>query len=263
MPSAKEHKEYLELHKSHHKGGGGCIIYCTADYDENNTHSHRWQASKRAVGEPYSTYKPQEVNTWSLKKLQKYEKQGGLATAITQKKGKDVASIKPFSTDWHPFHNQAHHIIPSAQIEKCIFKVSEIAKPKQPEMQNLAVGSLLKEPYNNNDMPNMIILPCQLQVSQDTGLPIHMGDHPNYSDMVYAKIIRKFNKAYSKTAEAIKDKVHTEDEKVPPLKPDLVPISQGIYKAIIKLAKAKAVAGKKLNEITDQIKANYRPAVCR
>lgn len=261
----KKHEEFVKNHEEHGKKGAGCIVYCAPEYDEGNPHSHRYNAAERARGEgpPYSNYSndPFEVGTWSLDKLQEFGRQGGLATAIDQSGGNPKAGVKPYSVMFHPFKHQAHHIIPSENFEDALGTLIASDHPRAPEVQMYVVGAILKEPYNNNDKPNMIILPSTLEDSQATGLPKHLGSHPEYSDMVYAKVIRKFNKAYKGVANAIKNMVHLEDTDVPPIKPDMVSISNGVYNAVLAAARAGRTAGQTLNAVTDVLRKAYKPGI--
>ncbi|MEX1363185.1 MAG: AHH domain-containing protein [Nannocystaceae bacterium] len=262
----EKHKNFVKQHEEHDKDGAGCIVYCTSDYDEGNPHSHRYNAAEQARGEgrvPYSSYchSPFEVGTWSLSKLNQFKNQGGLASAITYSGTQPVASVKPYAVEFHPFPHQGHHIIPSENLEIALTKVMKVAGSRAAEVQNFVVGAILKEPYNNNDKPNMIVLPTQLQDSQVLGLPKHLGSHPNYSKMVYGKVVRKFNKAYKGVAKAIKNMEHVEDQDVPPIKPDMLSISVGMYEAVITTAVAKRSAGRTLNEVSDVLKKCYKPAV--
>ena len=56
-------------------------------------------------------------------------------------------------------------------LEGAIDQVVSMAKKNQDNMRNLVVGGLLSEPYNNNDKPNMIVLPTRRADARKLGLP--------------------------------------------------------------------------------------------
>lgn len=255
------HVKFVKAHEAHSRSSG-CIIYCMSQYVEGHPHSHRWHAANQARGEsrvPYNDYKlweSQEVNNWSEDQLKALDKEGGLDGPITQAGGKHLGKVKPFYREFHPFNHNGHHIIPSSNIEECIDKAVAKAAPNEGRMKDLVVGGLLTEPYNNNDQPNMIVLPTRLRDSQILGLPIHtdgQADHPDYRTTAGKQIKGKFQSAYRSLAAAVAAEVHPKDQKVPTLGPALVAISRQNYEAMIAMAMSRASAGKSLDTVRRQV----------
>ncbi|HWB81320.1 MAG TPA: hypothetical protein VG755_40435 [Nannocystaceae bacterium] len=261
---SKKHREFVKTHKAHNKKGGGCIVYCTSKYDPGDPHSHRYHAAEQARGEnrvPYNDYemvKPTRLYR-SMKYLKELKKAGGVVGAVgsTSRKKVGVANVKPFYTSAHPFKHNAHHIIPSSNLEQSIDKVCENAKPNQERMRNIVIGGLLGEPYNNNDRPNMIVLPLLLEDSEVLGLPIHtdgQADHPDYRRSVETQLKARFQSGYTSLASQVAALKHDDDDPdPPPMKPTLEPLSKATYEAIIGMAVSKRAAKKSLDMIRAQL----------
>lgn len=269
---SKAHVDFVKAHTAHNAPGSGCIIYCTGKYEPGNAHSHRWHAANQARGEsrvPYNNYKlweSQEVDNWSEQQLKTLAGEGGLDGPITKAGAKSIGKVQPFYRSFHPFNHDAHHIIPSSNIEECILKAVAKAAPNEGRMYDLVVGGLLSEPYNNNDQPNMIVLPTKLRDSQILGLPIHTDgqpDHKPYRRTVERQIKGKFKSAYRSLAAAVAAEKHPKDQKVPTLGPTLVAISRQNYEAIIAVAMSRASAGKTLDAVRRQVVRMAAPRMGR
>lgn len=250
------HQAYVKAHEAHTKSSG-CIIYCTSKYEEGNPHSHRWNAANQARAEgrvPYNDYKmweSQEVDNWSLTQLESLGKEGGLDGAISSAAGKHVGKVKPFYRSFHPFNHNAHHIIPSSNLEQCINAAVAKAAPNEGRMRDLVVGGMLTEPYNNNDQANMIVLPTKRRDSLRLGLPIHTdgtADHPDYRRTMAKQLKGKMRALYRSLASAVAAEDHPKDQTVPAARPVLVPISKQTYEAIIAMAVSKRTAGNTLDQ---------------
>lgn len=259
----KAHVDFVKAHAAHNAPGSGCIIYCTGRYEPGNAHSHRWHAGNQARGEsrvPYNTYNL--VNPVPIfrptARLQALQAQGALAAPITPTTTPNIStsSVRPFFTQEEPFPHNAHHIIPSSNLEECIDKAVAKAAPNEGRMKDLVIGGLLSEPYNNNDQPNMIVLPTRLQDSQALGLPLHTDgqpDHPDYRSTAAKQLKGKFQSAYRSLAAAVAAEVHPKDQNVPTMGPTLVAISRQNYEAIIALAMTRASAGQTLDQVRRQV----------
>jgi len=203
----------------------GCMIRCITRYKEGNTHSHRWNAAERARTEtriPYTTYKNTRGTNWwgRIMKLA-------------------IGDIKPFHRDFHPFPHNAHHIIPMAKFHEDIDAVTGMAAPNQTPMYNFVVRRILTEPYNINNLPNMIILPTQKPAAKTLGLPTHTGGHKDYSDMIAILTRNIIIDAYTEVAQEFAAKIDCEDVEDRPevmVKKSLDAISNKVYEAFIELS---------------------------
>ena len=258
----KEHRAFVVAHEAHNPPGGGCIIYCTGKYEIGNPHSHRWNAGKQAKAEkrvPYNDYnqwKSQKINLegWQPKHVARLAAEGGFSGTPTATTG----NIKPFYRSFYPFNHNAHHIIPTSNLEGAIDQVVSMAKKNQDNMRNLVVGGLLSEPYNNNDKPNMIVLPTRRADARKLGLPIHTDgscDHPKYRDMMSAQLMAEFPPKYSGMAGEVSSAKHDAKIKAPALKSTLVGISTSMYDAIISLAMARKNLGESLDAVESELNA--------
>lgn len=257
----KEHRAFVAKHKAHNPPGSGCIIYCSGKYEIGNPHSHRWNAGKQAKGEkrvPYNNYdlwasRKVNIDGWKPSSLSKLVAEGGVVGTPTA----TTARVKPFYRAFHPFNHNAHHIIPTSNLEKVINMVVKQAKPNGGRMRDLVVGGLLEEKYNNNDKPNMIVLPTRRADARVLGLPLHTDgscDHPVYRDMMAVQLEAKFPPKYASLASAVAAEKHPdEDKKAPALKGTLVPISEAMYEAIISIAVGRANLGESLDSVSDQL----------
>lgn len=258
----EQHIEGLDAYKKHNAHGTGCVMRCTSAYQPGKAHSHRWNAAERARGEsdiPYNDIKmwekSQEVDNWTLKKLQNLQKEGGLAGAITKKGSKHLGNVKPFYRSFHPFNHNAHHIIPIGIMLKAIINTSKSAKPNVTRMENLILGGLIDEPYNINDQPNMIVLPTQLKPAEILHLPIHLDnkrwDHPAYSRKIKTHVEAKFKSEFASLCGQVAAEKHDDkkDHTTPAMESSLETISNSMYKAIIGLAKAGTRVGENLDAV--------------
>ncbi|MCH9684677.1 MAG: AHH domain-containing protein [Deltaproteobacteria bacterium] len=228
-------------------------------YVEGDTCSHRWQASKRAIRDfssgaiPYKSATAIARMRWGvahLAKIATYVRQGKTAGVKRKYGGQQSFSLKPFSTFWWPWENNAHHIIPRSTLASVLDDISGAASPNEPTMFEVMVEGLLKEPYNLNDEPNMIMLPVRNDDAIDMGLPRHLEgsgvgtrDHPVYSDAVWAQTQGKLEPKYQALASAIANNKHQEDEDPPAVRSVLEGISNATYNAILAQAKLEYAAG--------------------
>lgn len=266
----EQHIEGLEAYKKHNAHDTGCIMRCTDPYQEGKAHSHRWNAAERARAEtdiPYNDIemweKVQEVNTWSLEKLNILKGEGGLAGPITGPDSKPIGKVKPFYRSFHPFAHNAHHIIPVSILLKSIINTAKSAKPNFTRMENLIVGGLIDERYNINDQPNMIVLPTQLKPAEILHLPIHLEEkkwnHPAYSRKVKAPVEAKFKEKFQSLASQVAAESHdeTKEHTTPPMATSLEGISNAMYKAIISLAKAGSRVGEHLDAVSHSLACRF------
>lgn len=255
----KAHRAFVAAHEEHKSPSSGCIIYCTGKYEIGNAHSHRWNAGKQAKAEkrvPYNDYdlwKSRKISLsgWSAKSVAKLQAEGGFVGTPGA-----TGNVKPFYRSFHPFNHNAHHILPSSSIEQCIEQVVKMAAPNEGNMRSLVVGGMLSEPYNNNDKPNMIVLPTRRPDARVLGLPIHTDgscDHPDYRDMVDAQLKAEFPPKYTGMASEVAAAKHDAKVKAPAVKGTLVPISTSIYEALISLAVARAKLGESLDSVSDDL----------
>jgi len=258
----KEHRAFVANHKDHKPPGGGCIIYCSGKYEIGNPHSHRWNAGKQAKAEkrvPYNDYdlwasRKINIDGWKPSSVKRLSGEGGFVGTPTATTGK----VKPFYRSFHPFNHNAHHILPTSSIEKCINLVVARAAKNQGNMQNLVVGGILTEPYNNNDKPNMIVLPTRRSDARRLGLPLHTDgscDHPQYRDMIDAQLQAAFPPKYDSMANEVAAAVHNANISAPAIKGMLVPLSEAMYEAIIATAVARQHLGESLDSIKDELNA--------
>lgn len=265
MAAAKDHKTFVKAHKAHDKKANACLVYCTSKYEPGELHSHRWHAAERARAEtrvPYTKYELfQRQQIWRAPKALGYltELAGrNVADSVSQVGNKVTANVDPFSVDDKPFKHNAHHIIPSGSLEEAIGRVVAKAAPNEGKMQELIVGGLLEEPYNNNDKPNMIVLPMLFPDSDKLGLPTHLEkgagkNHPDYSRGVLTNLNLRFGRAYTSLATDVAAQKHVGKTDMPAMRASLVSLSNSVYEAIIALAVANKAKRKSLDALVGAI----------
>ncbi len=223
------------------KHPGGCLTRHQR-YKEGNPCSHRWQAAERARAEKKIYPQNDAIKHWKdADKVKEYQQAGKLSSVGPMLDGKQCIAIKPFATCWWPWKNEAHHIVPRAVLADAIETVSSMAGSRRISMRNMVVVSLLTEKYNLNGKLNMIMLPMKVKTSEETGLPIHFGGHPLYSDALERIVNAKFLAAYRGPAEAVKTSKHRKKEKMPEVRDFLEKTATTVYKSI--LAQAETSRG--------------------
>ncbi|MCX4242251.1 hypothetical protein [Paraliomyxa miuraensis] len=236
----------------------GCVTRHIATYIEGNTCSHRWQAAKKARAETRINYvRPNEMAQlrWNatqdnLAKIARYKSEGKTGGVKRTYGGKQSFTLKPFSTMWWPWPNNAHHIIPRSTLAGTLEQIAKAAEPNENRMFEVMVQGLLGEEYNLNDEPNMIMLPLQDPDAVAMALPRHLDgsgagamNHPDYSLAVEGEVKTKLEPKYQSLASAIKANKHQGDDKAPACRKTLEGISNRTYDAIISKAAAAHAAG--------------------
>lgn len=264
MGNDSEHcdfKEYKKLHKRFDKkfDGGACLDgRCYPPYGEN-TCSYRWQALEKAR-ENKELYKI-NTNKASDSKFQIGKKATrtmidevlnekgiwrkipifGLILDVTERpnapekdvaksgthKGKEVKrkdyTFMNFTNGAVPYGNQVHHIVACAELRDGIMKYPNIA--------NVISIGLLEVKYNINYKDNAIILPSGKRFARMTGLPSHMGSHPEYSKKIEGEI-EDVLAGYESLDSQYNDPTHKKPDPLQ-VKQDLLEISNDWYQKII------------------------------
>ena len=123
-------------------------------------------------------------------------------------------------------------------------------------MRNLVIGGLLREPYNNNDKPNMIILPMEEADSDALRLPKHLEeegkkDHPDYWRGVVTSSTSVRAGVLVLAADVAAQK-HPSETDMPAMKGSLVALSDSVYEAIITMAVAARPSRKTLDQLVSK-----------
>jgi len=261
---ADEHIEEIDAYAFHKKSRkkSGCLTRCIQRYQEDDSHSHRWNAARRAWKDRDVYYwdgRDPEGRTWMYRPQATLIRLG--ATNITHSRGRSFGGgVRDFATKSDPFPNNAHHIIPLANLHSCIDEAAAMAKPNQSRMYNIIVGGLLIELYNINDEPNMIILPTEEPAAAFLGLPTHIGGHSKYRDMVTLLVDQSIIDAYQALADEVADKAHGKIlEERPRLRETFEGISNGLYDAIVALSKVLRNQDQALtlDEASDRLRTFY------
>lgn len=135
-----------------------------------------------------------------------------------------------FLTGKSPWPNNAHHLVPVAQIRGAITN----AVSKKSELVDHVIGKLITAPYNVNFWKNMISLPCQLTQARTLGLPIHSGGHYHYNIRVRDRLDKIFKEACEAIAKGNedKDKEHKDKEDPKDIAAAVERLQQDLYDAI-------------------------------
>lgn len=181
---------YEDLHLSVGSfDGGQCVGPHGRYYVQRDSCSYRWQAHHRATG-PDSSHYPKS-NKVGIRHRSRAE-----ARILWNNKALDQdpdlsqdnpkVGAKAFRTAFAPWNNNAHHLLPDAQLRGGIFGVAEGVA----EAEALIIKGLLTGKYNVNHWKNMMILPQSEKVGCALSLPTHpQGDsHPTYSAKVRAAV---------------------------------------------------------------------------
>jgi hypothetical protein len=135
-------KKYKGLHHcDSDREKGKCLGGHHWPYGRNRSCSYRWQAVFRAEEQDAAVY-------------QSAVKQGS----------------KPFRTATRPWPNEAHHLIPKAELVNVI---CTIAKGADGNVDLRIIQHLLDNEYNINHYCNMMVLPQQARLASRLGLPTH------------------------------------------------------------------------------------------
>ncbi len=139
----------------------------------------------------------------------------------------------PFRTAFAPWPNNAHHLIPDAQLMNGIFDLAA----DLPTIQETIVQGLLKSPYNLHHWKNMMILPLDPKHGCALGLPTHpQGDtHPAYNIEVRTGVDEALS-PYKAVIKQVADK-ENEHEVVDPVdvKEALEALSDALHTSLIAL----------------------------
>lgn len=168
--------------------GGKCVGAHQYYYKQSDSCSYRWQAHHRATGADSGLY-----GNWN--QLGFRNRAASEATTLFRNQALNappavvpsdpsratVAGL-PFRTGFAPWCNNAHHLLPDAQLRDGIFGVAG----DNPDAQDLIMKGLLENDLNINHWRNMMILPQMLSDGCALSLPTHpQGDsHPVYSAKV-------------------------------------------------------------------------------
>lgn len=168
--------------------GGKCVGAHQYYYKEGDSCSYRWQAYHRATGADsahYGNWQQIAFRNRATKEAQALHRNQALNAMFTVDPNNPtratVAGL-PFRTGFAPWNNNAHHLLPDAQLRDGIFGIAG----ELPEAQDLIMKGLLDNEMNINHWRNMMILPQDLSVGCALSLPTHpKGDsHPAYSAKV-------------------------------------------------------------------------------
>ena len=206
-----KYEPYENLHKPVGRfDGGACLYEHEYYYQQRNSCSYRWQAHHRATGSDRALYGTlgQGISAPSPGEAATLLRNRALATApgpvTTSAAGKKYRLVtgQPFRTAFSPWPNNAHHLIPDAQLMNGIFSLAA----DLPTVEDLIVQGLLVNQYNLHHWKNMMILPQRKQEGCDLGLPTHpRGDsHPAYSAKVRDGVDLAL-KPYKKVVEQVAD----------------------------------------------------------
>jgi A nuclease family of the HNH/ENDO VII superfamily with conserved AHH len=193
---ATDHSEFEPYENLHNTvgtfEGGSCVWVCKGSwyYKQRSSCSYRWQAHHRATTSDRALYgtlgqgvrrrSPGEAAT--LLRNRALAMSPGPVTNDAAGEPYQLVTGQAFRTAFAPWPNNAHHLIPDAQLRDGIFTMAADI----PTVKDLIVQGLLKNKYNFHHWKNMMILPQENAVGCALGLPTHpQGDsHPAYSAKV-------------------------------------------------------------------------------
>jgi hypothetical protein len=206
---------------------GACLIRHQYTYTVNDSCCYRWQGIKKAEAQPgrsaYDAHRT--VNCRIGKQL--------------------VKGVDNFTTGWAPYGNQVHHVLNSSSLRKGIEDVAAVWG----HIRRTIVNGLLNEKYNLNHFDNNMICPTADRNSIQTGLPKHLGSHPNYSAKILTAV-KKALKPYKAIANQMKNKKDHDKPEPEKLKDALLNISDTMYGNILGMAAANRQA-KKATSVDD------------
>lgn len=224
--------EDLGLDKAAHKPG--CVTRHVSSYIEDNTCSHRWQAASRAPASWSQGYAdPMPEPSLLAATLTLYERHGKLTPS---------GAYKPFATQFHPWRNNAHHIIPRSTLARALEEIAKAAAPEHAAMFDAMIVFLLEEEYNLNDQTNMLMLPLDHRDAERLGLPEHLEgsawNHPAYNKAVKSQVKLKLDPVYDALAGDMRLKKHETKWTRPAARRILESISNATYDAILARTRA-------------------------
>jgi hypothetical protein len=195
--------------------GGKCVGAHEYYYKQRDSCSYRWQAHHRATGADkahYGSWNQIAFSNSAAGTAKKHFANRALNAPPTFKKKRATIAGLPFRTAFAPWNNNAHHLLPDAELRDSIFGVAG----DSPDAQDLIIKGLLDNEYNINHWRNMMILPQDQDVGCDLSLPIHpWGDsHPSYSAALKAKVDAVL-KVYKPIVQKMKDGTFEKDHEVP------------------------------------------------
>jgi len=173
--------------------GGKCVGAHQYYYKESDSCSYRWQAHFRATGADTGLYGNWQqglgFRNRAAKEASTLFRNRALnapPTPAPNNPKRSIAAGLPFRTGFSPWPNNAHHLVPDAQLRDGIFGVAG----ENPDAQNLIIKGLLDHEMNINHWRNMMILPQQYPDGCALSLPTHpQGDsHPAYSAKVKSAV---------------------------------------------------------------------------
>jgi len=128
-----------------------------------------------------------------------------------------------FTVSSVPWKNQVHHVLNQSSLVKIIASFENIT--------DVVSLGLLEELYNINHKDNMIILPTEKYWVRKTGLPLHCGSHPDYSEQILSEVENALSEY-----ESLNEQAGKPDHPKPapkPAKERLLKISKKWYKKIV------------------------------
>lgn len=235
--------------------GGKCVGAHEYYYKESDSCSYRWQAHHRATGADSGLY-----GSWDkvgfrnraageAATLQRNNALNAPPSVASNDATRRIVAGLPFRTGFAPWNNNAHHLLPDAQLRDGIFGVAG----EDPTAEDLIIKGLLDNEYNINHWRNMMILPQDQSVGCELSLPTHpQGDsHPTYSAKVKAAVDGALA-VYEPIVEKMKNGTYDKDHEVPePLDvvDALMAISDGIHAEVLALRAVVAVRCKAADSI--------------
>jgi len=234
------YEPYDDLHKSVGTFDGGACLYPHPPayyYIQRNSCSYRWQAHHRANGPDKALYGEMsgQFRSFSPTHAANLFEYRALAAPPGPVGPSGLQKVKglPFRTAFAPWPNNAHHLIPDAQLMNGIFDLAA----DLPAIQETIVQGLLKSPYNLHHWKNMMILPLDPKQGCALGLPTHpQGDtHPAYNIEVRTGVDEALS-PYKAVIKQVADK-EKEHEVVDPvdIKEALEALSDALHTSLIAL----------------------------
>lgn len=241
--------------------GGKCVGAHEFYYKECDSCSYRWQAHHRATGADsahYGSWNTLAFSNTAAKTAKKLAGYNALNAPPTYNNDRATIAGLPFRTAFSPWYNNAHHLLPDAELRDGIFGTAG----DLPEAQDLIIKGLLDNQYNVNHWRNMMILPQEHDVGCRLSLPIHpWGDsHPTYSATLKAKVDAVL-KVYKPIIKKMRDGTFEKNHEVPdPLDivDSLMGVSDSVHAQVLALkpvvaARCQATGAIAINQFSSQI----------
>ncbi len=232
------------LNVAHHEAGGidggKCLnSHPPVDYRENKSCSYRWQGYVKAGEDDNLKY-----YLWPKNAPQQPPMPGAW----------DWGESENYKKGNKPFANEAHHIVPDAELRGAIAAVGT-GSPLEHEIKCLVREGLLEEGYNLNHKVNIIILPMTLDHALAVGLPKHRLDFTTFHHSAYSRYVRaELDKIFSPMQEKVaacpdKRPVYRKSRK------QIEALSKRLHPRIIKaglLMKQNLMKGDSLDDIPEE-----------